>query len=182
MSQMNEIVVALIALAGVIISVILSFIISQYQNKIALKKIHSEFSGKLYSKRLEIYLETYELISKFSRMVDSEIVEGKQISYEELQDFFNKYLIQDSKSGLLFNSYTVKASYNLRKAMKKILTSHKTGDTFSKNRMYMFLRFIAQVELSLKHELGVFGYESPSMMENCELTKTYSELWEKETE
>jgi hypothetical protein len=71
MTPMDEkIVVALIALSGVIISVVLSFIVNYYQNKIALKKIHSEFSGKLYSKRLEMYLEIYELVSEFCKAIE----------------------------------------------------------------------------------------------------------------
>ena len=177
---MNEIIVALIALGGVIISVILSFIINQYQHKIALKKIHSEFSGKLYSKRLETYLEIYELVSQFCRMIDSRVDDKKRISYEELYDFYNKYLIKDSKSGLLFSSCMVKSSYNLRTEVKKILTNHKIEDTFSKNLMYNLRKSFSQVELSLKHELGVFGYESPSIMKDSELTKTYSEIWEQE--
>ena len=170
---MNEIVVALIALVGVIISVSLSFIINHYQNKIALKKIHSEFSGKLYSKRLDIYLEIYELVSDFWKTV-----EKKRISYEELNDFFEKYSILDSKSGLLFSSSLVKSSYYLRKKLREILTSHKMGDTFSKNSIYTLRKFIAQVELSMKYELGVFGYESPSKMEDIELIKAYSEIYD----
>jgi hypothetical protein len=72
---MNEIAVALITLSG---SVALSFIINKFQVKIALRKIQSEFSGKLYSKRLENYLEIYELVSKFSRMFDGEINDKKE--------------------------------------------------------------------------------------------------------
>ena len=111
---MNEIVVALIAFLGVIISVTLSFITIQYQNRIALKKIYSEFGGQLYSKRLEVYPEIYELVSGFCKLIDK-----KRISYEELNDFYEEYSIQDSKSGLLFSSCMVKSSYNLRKEIKK---------------------------------------------------------------
>ena len=175
MTPMNEIVVALIALAGVIISVSLSYIINHYQNKIALKKIHSEFSGKLYSKRLDVYLEIYELISDFWKTV-----EKKRISYEELSDFFEKYSILDSKSGLLFSSSLVKSSHRLRKQVRKIFTSHKAGDTFNKSSIYNLRGFLAQVELSMKYELGVFGYASPSTMEDSELAKAYSEIQERE--
>jgi hypothetical protein len=89
-------------------------------------------------------------------------------------------LVLDAKSGLLFSLNTVKSSYALRKEVKKILTNHKPGDTFSKNSMYNLRKFIAPVELSLKHELGVFGYKNPSTVENIELSKTYSEMRDKE--
>jgi len=178
MTPMDEkIVVALIALSGVIISVILSFIISYYQNKIALKKIHSEFSGKLYSKRLECYLEIFELVSEFVKTIRS-----KSISYNELNDFYEKYSIKDSKLGLLFSSDMIKSSYNLRKEVIKILASHKEGDTIGKNLLYKHNigRFLAKIELSMKHELGVFGYENPSTLENSKFTKTYLEIWDSE--
>jgi hypothetical protein len=69
----------------------------------------------------------------------------------------------------------VESSYSLRKEIKKILANHKEGDTLGKRLMFNLLKYLAQVELSLKHELGVFGYKNLSTMENSELAKTYTE-------
>jgi len=163
----TELVVALISLVGVIISVTLSCIIS---NKINLLKIHNEFSRKLYSKRLIAYLEIYELISGFVK-----IIKRKVISYDELIDFYDKYSTKDSKFGLLF-SYTVYSSSRLIEEIEEIISNKKTNYTISNDLKENILKRLGVVELSMKFELGVFTYTNPAIiMKKFNLPKIYRE-------
>jgi len=81
----KEVQSAVIAFIGVIISASISLIISEIKNRIELNKIHSKFNGQLYSKRLKAYLEIFELVSGFLK-----IVRRKGISYKQLNDFYEK--------------------------------------------------------------------------------------------
>lgn len=167
----EKIVMSLISLSGVIISVTLTFIINKFQNKLELVKIHNEYRGQLYSKRLEAYLDIYELVSGFVK-----IIKRNGILYDELNDFYEKYSLLDSKSGLLF-SYTTVTSAGLMYEIKEILTRYNKVNTFSKETYKNIIRKLTDVELSMKNELGVFEYKNPStIMENFKLSKTYKDV------
>jgi len=151
----NISIVSLLSLLGVIISVTLSFIISKYQNKIELIKIHSEFIGKLYSKRLEAYLEIYELVSGYIKDI-----KRKGIIYAELLVFYENYSKLDSKSGILF-SYTGFYSDQLMKRIATFLINNKTSP-FTDNQKEDLLEKLEYVETTMKLELGVYVYRDPA--------------------
>jgi len=147
-------IVSLISLFGVIIPAIISFIVSKYQNKFELIKIHSEFIGQLYSKRLGAYLKIFELISEYAK-----IIKRKGIIYEELLDFYEKYSRLDSKSSLLF-SYTTFHSDKLMKKVSEFLNCQKPY-VFSNNQKNDLLNKLGYVETTMKLELGVYLYKDP---------------------
>ena len=146
---------ALIALIGVIISALLSFIISKYQNKIELIKTHSGFIGQLYSKRLDAYLRIYEVISDYIK-----VIKRKGILYEELLVFYESYSKLDSESGLLF-SYTAFHSDQLIKKIEEILESIKKG-VLSDSQKADLLDKLQYVETTMKLEVGVYLYKDPA--------------------
>jgi len=169
----KEIIVALISLCGVIISITLTCIIN---NKINLLKVHSEFSGQLYSKRLEAYLEIYELISGFVKSIVRRKISHEKITYEELKEFYDKYSILDSKSGLLF-SHSLHPSFELLKEITKILIPKKENFTISDDSVKSIQKKLAVVEINMKFELGVFKYKDPlTIINKFKLTETYKEV------
>ena len=146
---------------GIIISVFLSsitsFIVAKCQYSIELKKIYSEFGGQLYSKRLDAYLEVYKLISGFIKNI-----KRKNVSLEELNDFYEEYSVLDSKHALLFNSDTAAFSHILMLEVKELLTSQKNGDDLVKYLRVSFMEVLGGTERSMRYELGVREYRSPS--------------------
>jgi hypothetical protein len=163
----KEVIAALFPFLGIIISVILSYLIS---NKINLLKIQSEFSGQLYKKRLKAYLEIFELVSGFTK-----IIKRKGFSYDELKDFYEKYSILDSKLGLLF-SYSISSSSRLMEEINKNLSCLKPGDTIYKDSNKDITRKLGDVELSMKYELGIFVYTDPlKIIKKFKLPETYKE-------
>ena len=153
----NLLITSLFPLLGIIFSVILSFVISKYQNKIDLSKIHSEFISKLYSKRLDAYLEIFDLISGYAK-----IIKRKGIFYDELLDFYEKYSNLDSKSSLLF-SYTTFHSAQLMEKIKEILDCHKKQNISDKQKEDL-LNKLLYVETTMKLELGVYVYRDPTII------------------
>jgi hypothetical protein len=165
-----EIFVALISLSGIILSLVLNTILYKYREKIEFIKANYEFAGQLYSKRLELYLEIYELISGFSK-----IIREREISYEELCDFYKKYSILDSRSGLLF-SYTAKLSYNLINEISEIVIFKKPVGIVSKDTKDNLIIRLNEIERSMKLELNVYHYKDiTSMKQKLKLPETYQE-------
>jgi len=163
----NEVLAAFISLSGVIFSVLLSCIIS---NKLSFIKIQSEFSIQLYTKRLESYLEIFELVSGFVKTI-----KRREITFEKTKEFYEKYSVLDSKFGLLF-SYTIHSSYLLMKETKKILTRQKTDDVINEEIKKELIKKLGDVELSMKYELGVFAFKNPAtIMKKFKLPETYKE-------
>jgi hypothetical protein len=165
-----EIAVALITLSGIIVSLLLNTLLSMYRDKIKFITANYEFAGQLYSKRLELYLEIFELISGFIKM----IIE-REISYEELCDFYKKYSILDSKSGLLF-SYTAKLSFNLINEMREIVIFKKPVGIVSKDTKDNLIIMLGTIERSMKIELNVYHYKDiASIKQKFKLPPTYEE-------
>jgi len=163
----NEILTALISLFGIIFSVILSCTIS---SKLGLIKTQSEFSKQLYKKRLKSYLEIYELVSNFVK-----IINRRKISFEKMKEFYEKYSILDSKYGLLF-SYTIHSSSELIKETNKILTGKKIDDAIDEEIKKKLINKLGNVELAMKYELGVFAFKNPStIMKRFKLPEKYRE-------
>ena len=166
-----KIIVALISLSGVVISSILSFIISKFHYKIELDKIQNNFREHLYIKRLDAYLLIYELISGFVHDI-----RNKLITYDDLNAFYGKYIILDSKYGLLF-SYALNPSYILIRVIKTTLNNKKDNDTISKKIKIKIVKKIRDVEISMKNELGIILYKNPlEIMKNYKLLNTYREI------
>jgi hypothetical protein len=102
-----------------------------------------------------------------------------KITHIEVNDFYEKYSLLDSKSGLLF-SYTARSSAALMKEIQEILTRLRTNDDFCEELKVKFLRKLADVELTLKHELGVYSYKnSTTITKEFKLPKTNTEILDK---
>jgi len=145
----------MILLLSFIIPAIVSVIVCKYQNKIELIKTHSEFIGQLYSKRIKAYLEIYNLVSSYIKVINR-----KGISSEELIKFYECYSKLDSKYGLLF-SYTSFHSAQLMIKIDETLKKFHKNHNFSDNQKVELLEKLGFVETTMKIELGVYVYKDP---------------------
>jgi hypothetical protein len=157
-----EILVSLISLAGVIVSLLISYLVSNRQAKIQIESLRYQlaqsYTEKLYLKRLEVYPVLYEIISSFAKRIRHEA-----ISQKELRAFAEKINEWDSKHALLTSAFTVQQLITLRKALRSLEVSGE--ERFSKDTLYKTVfPLILDLELAMKTELGVFasdGYHSP---------------------
>lgn len=158
-----EIVPALIAAAGVIIAAAVSYITSQRQARIEIQKFRAEtqrdYGGKLLEKRLEVYPELYSYISDFIKLM-----RYGEISSAALRELFNRFQEWDTKNAILFSAFTHGVCSPVRHQLGAL--SEKSDEELrrefqsweSKNALKKELQ---KVELALRHELGVFAFESP---------------------
>jgi len=150
----------------VIISAFVALVVTLLQNQVAQRKIYSEFSGKLYSLRLNAYLEMFELISRFIKKACDH-----RISYAELDHFYENYSNQDSKWSLLFSSRMVQSSHDLILEMRRMLGQYKPDDTIDVRDLRE--NFLTKVELAMKYEIGAFAFDAPGSFGYSQYAQTY---------
>ncbi|MBW2737647.1 MAG: hypothetical protein JRE64_02115 [Deltaproteobacteria bacterium] len=166
---------ALISLSGICLTVLISWVTSRLQTKVAIKKIYGDFSTKLYEKRLEFYPPLFELMSNLNKAL-----KDRNLEKEALNKFFFKFQKLDSKTGLFFSSPSIEACHELRQGLIELLK--KDDNKYkaildSDDTTYGYRQKVQAMELALKYELGVFGFDSPMKFQKSKLFKKYYEFW-----
>lgn len=159
----TELITAIIAVSGVIISIVASYITSLKNVKVELRKhqeqIMQEFGRKLFEKRIECYPLLYSIVCRYSRDLKE-----NRISTSTLKDYYKETsewdvmnsIYMSAKTQYLFHQFRIellelsklseenyKAKFNTEEARKKLRETTK------------------KVELGLKNELGIYSFESP---------------------
>lgn len=176
----KEVIAASIALIGVIISVLISFFTSRRQANIEVEKlrteIHQDFSLRLFEKRLEHYPDLYQYLSEFKKVIQYE-----EVTQERMVGFFKKLQEWDSRHSILFGSDTGKLLYHFRKEVFD-LTRRSNQDIQAyfndSETRHLFIQKMAQLELSLKSELGIYSYNSPTDVRESKRFRSYQEVTE----
>ena len=100
-----QVIVAFIALAGILISVFLSLFTSRKQLRIELEKhektLKTEFDKKLIDKRLNSYQDLWELLSYLNKGVLSSKFKNKELK-EHIEHILSEIEDWYEKNGLLF--------------------------------------------------------------------------------
>ncbi|NER80368.1 MAG: hypothetical protein F6K42_12465 [Leptolyngbya sp. SIO1D8] len=176
----KEIIAASIALIGVIVSVLISFITSRKQASIEVEKlrseIHQDFSLRLFDKRLEQYPDLYQYLSEFKKVIQYE-----EVTQERIIGFFRKLQEWDSRNSILFGSDTGKLLYHFRKEVFSLTrrSNQEIQVYFNDSETkYSFIKKMAQLELSLKSELGIYTYNSPTDIREAKQFRSYQEVTE----
>ena len=159
----NEILVALIALIGVLVSVAISLFSSMRLTNTELQKLRQEiqktYSGKLLDKRLEVYPDLYYLLSDFAKKALFGTVVKRDL--EKLLDQTNKW---NSRHSILFSGQTNKVSYHFRKTLTEL--AQQGAD--SPEALHSFIDMLSEFELALKSDLGIY------VVEFADTTKRFS--------
>lgn len=174
----KEVIAASIALIGVIVSVLISFFTSRRQANIEVEKlrteIHQDFSLKLFEKRLDHYPDLYQYLSEFKKVIQYE-----EVTQERMIDFFKQLQEWDSRHSILFGSDTGKLLYHFRKEVFD-LTRRSNQDIEAyfndSETRHLFIQKMAQLELSLKSELGIYAYNSPTDVREAKRFRSYQEV------
>jgi len=174
----NEVTAALIALGGVCISVTISYITSSRQANLEIRKLRAEiqhqFSSKLFEKRLELYPDLYNYLSKFIR-----IIQFDKISQKAVQDLISEIHDWTSKNAILFSEPTGSISYKLRLFLVEL--SKKSDmelqqEFSSKQALSDLRRRVQELELALKNELGIYSFETPTEAKDVQKFNSYREI------
>jgi len=159
-----EVISSIIAVVGVLIATIISYITSQRQTKAEFQKLQADveraYGTKLFDKKLDAYPELYAYVSDFIKILNSRRIDSKLV-----KSFYEHWQKWDSKYAILFSASTHGICSRVR---------HKIGDLAKKSDEEMLQFFDPQsiknlkaelqaVELALKFELGVFALESPDI-------------------
>jgi hypothetical protein len=152
-----EIVTALIALGGVLLSVIVSLITNSRQTANELAKLRSEiqqsYAGKLLEKRLEVYPHTYALLSEFAKKLET-----GTFTIKDLESLYKDVNELNPKTSIFFSAHTGDVSFWFRKTLRDLLkltieelkTPEKLGE---------IKKIVSRFELSLKSDLGIYVVE-----------------------
>ena len=175
----KEVIAASIALIGVIVSVLISFLTSRRQANIEVEKlrteIHQDFSLRLFEKRLEHYPDLYQYLSEFKKVIQYE-----EVTQERMIDLFKKLQEWDSRHSILFGSDTGKLLYHFRKEvfdLTRISSQDIQAYFFNDSETrHLFIQKMAQLELSLKSELGIYTYNSPTDVREAKRFRSYQEV------
>ena len=174
----SELVASLIALFGVIASVLVSFFVGQRQMKTQIDslriQVEQTYTSKLYEKRLEVYPLLFEIMSSFSK----KIRDRGDITKKTLDDFVSQFNEWDSKHSIYTSELTLRQLIRMLRLIKSYKKSSEAK--FSKRKLTSeLLPQMLDLELTLKTELGVFsreGYHNPKILES--LRKVQREIEE----
>ena len=160
----ENLIPALIALAGVLISVFSSLFISIRQARIETKKLRDEYlhryAGKLFEKRLEEYPKIIEALVVFFHKVNIGIIKG-----DDLSKLLTSLLEWDACNSTFLSAesqHTMHNSYHLLAEIVNYPNEQLSNLVADKASMKQLRNRIFELYLALKNDLGIYSFKSPA--------------------
>lgn len=158
----QEVVTALIALGGVVLSVVASAYLSLRQTNVEMRKLRSEtvqaYADRLLDERLKVYPSLYSILSSFSKRVWKEPISREALS--KLHEAINNW---NSEHGILLSGRTNIVAYRFYKMTSGLVerTEDEIRELFLLNQEKANLvRKISELELALKSDIGIYIAEN----------------------
>ncbi|HKO17364.1 MAG TPA: hypothetical protein VJU82_00605 [Acidobacteriaceae bacterium] len=155
----KEIIVALIALSGVLLSVILSTLTSRNLIRNELRKLQLEaeqlYTSEILKKRADTYQKLYFLLSNFGKEI-----QYINTSFNSMKVFLSKLDKIDSEIAVFYSGRTQTICYRFRKMIKQLI---EEGNEALEEKLkspefrYQLYQKSGAVELALKSDLGIYG-------------------------
>jgi hypothetical protein len=153
----TEILVSLIALSGVIVSVVISYLASQRQIRTEINnsrlQIEHAYATKLFENRFNTYPQLFEITSSFAAKIRYGVIKKT-----DLDAFLEKIHVWDSKNSIFLSAITTKYLFRVIRLGHELQNSGNNA-LARENLSEKFIPLLADLELSLKTELGVFSRE-----------------------
>jgi hypothetical protein len=175
--QIEQLASAFIAAAGVFGSALVAYIISAKQARLAAEKLRLEIQAtlgsRLYERRLETYPALYEQLSRLIKEIEANSVARAAVArcFETVQEW-------DSQHSILFGASTGKLAFRLRSELRQLLSQSEeelSKALASEGGQKSLRQRLAEFELGLKHELGVYQFESPATPREVARFLSYSD-------
>lgn len=173
----TELLSSMIALAGIVISILASTLLNARQTKVEIKKLRTElqlaYASKLIDKRMETYPILFKLISSFEKLI-----RFGNLTKMETDKFVKEILEWDSSNAIFMSGHTVKTYAKFRSFMMPIARMTKTEFTeaySTEAAKRTIVEEIRKVETAIKQDLGVYIVEFPDVDRNL---TTYSDVEE----
>lgn len=161
--EQPEVITSIIALAGVIISIIISYITSVKNVKVELRKhqeqIMQEFGQKLFEKRINCYPKLYSIVCKYARDLKDDRMDITMLKdyYRETSDWdVENSIYMSAKTHYLFHQFRIELLN-----ISKLSEDDYEASIRSESNREKLRETSKKVELSLKNELGIYSFESP---------------------
>ena len=162
-----ELIASLIALVGVVASVLVSFLAGQRQIKTQIDalriQVEQTYTSKLYEKRLEVYPLLFQIMSSLSKSIR----DRSEVTKDEMDEFVSRFYDWDSKNSIYTSELTLRQLIRLL----RLIRSYKNSEEKVYSRRKLEIELVPQMmelELTLKTELGVFsreGYHNPHALD-----------------
>lgn len=159
---MNELTIALFGLIGVLVSALVALLVSrtQVRSELTRTRIESQtqFLGKLYDRRLEVYPRLYEALG----VLGGRIL-GGAASVDDVTQTWNIIREWDKQNALFLSAYSTKTMISLRRLLIRF-SSLSPGDFSKTKQKKELLPALIDMQMVLKTELGVLhadGFHSP---------------------
>lgn len=164
-NNMNELTTTLFGLVGVLVSALIALFVSRRQvhSELARARIESQtqFLGKLYERRLEVYPPLYEALG----LLGGRILAGAA-SVTDVTEAWKTIREWDKQNALFLSAYGTRTMIALRRLL--IRFSALSADEFSKTKQKKeLLPALIDMQMVLKTELGVLhadGFHSPAAL------------------
>lgn len=171
----KEIIVAIIALLGVVLSAFVSLLVSRRVVATESRKLRFEakkiYDDKLLSVRVAIYPHLYFLLSSFIKMSRC-----KPINRDMLEELLNGMNEWDCKNAIFLSAHAGQACHDLRHYLSRLLTKSDKALArilSSPNFSNVLAERMRRVELGLKSDLGIYGVEIKSEALNVMIKERY---------
>lgn len=157
----KELWIPLIALAGVLLSAVVSLLISRNAIGTELRKLRFEakktYDSKLLDRRIEVYPSLYSILSKFIKEL-----RDSPPSKDMVKSLLTQVDDWDSRHAVYFSTDTGMVCYAFRKHLNELckLKEEEFLKRFSTKEAVKELRDeTASLEFALKSDLGIYGIE-----------------------
>ena len=157
----TEIITSIIAVSGVVLSIILTFYSTKRQLKAEIKKVHTaieqDYLRIILAKRVEIYPKIYFELHEFMRLIFD-----NPPTVDELKKFDETLSELNSKYAVFLGVRTADIYYKLRRYIYSIILKMEDkgqSKVESQDRMNALRKNIQKLEIGLKKDLGIFLVE-----------------------
>lgn len=152
---------SIIALSGVVISALISFVIANRTAKLQITRIRYEIqhskAERLTEKRLDAYPSLYTLLNRLNFLVRDNNLSVEE--FEQINNLMNEWYI---KNGIFLSSKCNSMFWVFLKQFKKLCIGGSESLTDSLGEYEQRAKFVGtleSIEVELKNEIGVFEIE-----------------------
>jgi hypothetical protein len=182
----SNLVPTILALTGIVLSSLISYVISTRQSKLEVQKLRDEYlhryAGKVFEKRLETYPKIVEhLVIFFHKVNLFSLKKDKlyEITVEDIKNLLQILLDWDTQNSILYSRELQDVLHNTYHQLYEIINKpdEELNNLLTKVDSLIKLRDeVFKLFLALKNDLGIYSFESPSVITGFKSPYTVKDL------